>query len=266
MFVPDAFSGQTAIVTGGGTGIGRAIARKLAHLGANVVVASRKLENLERVVQEIEADGGHALAVAMDVRQPEDVSRTLDAAIERFGSVQHLVNNAAGNFICPAEKLTQNGWRAVLGIVLDGTFYCSQTVGKHWIAAGQRGTITNIVATYAWGAGPGVVHSASAKAGVLAMTRTLAVEWGRFGIRVNAIAPGPIAGTGGEAHLFPTEADKLRMAASVPLGRLGTPEEIAAAAVFLLSPEAAYISGECLTVDGARWLNHNLFQASSSAK
>jgi NAD(P)-dependent dehydrogenase (short-subunit alcohol dehydrogenase family) len=259
MLPHDTFRNQTVIITGGGTGIGRAIALELAALGANVVVASRKQENLDAVVRTIEENGGQALAVAMDVRRPEDVTRTVEAALSRFGAIHHLVNNAAGNFICPAEQLSVNGWRAVLGIVLDGTFYFSQAVGRHWIEQGQAGTITNIVATYAWGAGPGVVHSASAKAGVLAMTRTLAVEWGRYQIRVNAIAPGPIAGTGGETQLFPDEAAKQRLAASVPLGRLGEPEEIAHAAAYLMSPYAGYISGECLTVDGARWLNQDLF-------
>ncbi|WP_290585863.1 2,4-dienoyl-CoA reductase [Alicyclobacillus sp.] len=258
--LPDGtFAGQTAIVTGGGTGLGRAIALELAALGANVVVASRKLENLEAVVKEIEAQGGQALAVPMDVRDPDQVARTLQATLDRFGAVHHLVNNAAGNFICPAEKLSVGGWRAVVGIVLDGTFYFSQAVGRHWIERGQPGTITNIIATYAWGAGPGVVHSASAKAGVLAMTRTLAVEWGRHGIRVNAIAPGPVDGTGAAPQLWPTEEARQRVLAGIPLGRFGEASEIAHAAAYLMSPYGAFISGECLTVDGANWLNRRMF-------
>jgi NAD(P)-dependent dehydrogenase (short-subunit alcohol dehydrogenase family) len=251
--------GQTVFITGGGTGIGRAIAVESAKLGANVVIASRNRDHLDDAARELETLGAQVLAETLDVRDPERVRQVFDAALERFGRVDHVVNNAAGNFICPAETLSVNGWRAVVGIVLDGTFYCSQTAGKHWIETGRRGTITNIVATYAWGAGPGVVHSASAKAGVLAMTRTLAVEWGRYGIRVNAIAPGPVDGTGAAPQLWPTEADRQRVLGSIPLGRFGRVDEIAHAACYLMSPYADFVSGECLTIDGAAWLNNRRF-------
>lgn len=251
---------QVVLVTGGGTGLGRAMALESARLGARVVLASRKLENLEKVAAEIGAAGGEALCVPMDVRQYEDCQRTVAAAVERFGGVDHLINNAAGNFVVPAEELSVNGWRAVLGIVLDGTFYMSQLVGKHLIGRGKGGTITNIIATYAWGAGPGVVHSASAKAGVLAMTRTLAVEWAPYGIRVNAIAPGPVDGTGAAPRLWPTEAARQAVLAGIPAGRFGTAEEIAWAATYLMSPYAGFISGETLTLDGAAWLNTMRFK------
>ena len=175
---------------------------------------------------------------------------------KNFGKIDVLVNNAAGNFICPAEELSINGWNSVINIVLNGTWYCSQAVGKEWIANKQTGSILNIVATYAWGAGPGTIHSASAKAGVLSMTRTLAVEWGsKYGIRVNCIAPGPIENTEGVARLIDSGNAYQEAINSVPLKRFGRVEEIANLANFLLSPEAEYINGECVTMDGGRWLN-----------
>ncbi|MBX6352516.1 MAG: 2,4-dienoyl-CoA reductase [Thermoflavifilum sp.] len=259
MLPKETLAGQTVLITGGGTGIGKGIAVEAARLGANIVIASRKREHLDPAAQELQDLGAKVLALTLDVRDPDAVAQVFDTAVQHFGRVDHVVNNAAGNFICPAEKLSVNGWRAVVGIVLDGTFYMSQTAGKYWIREGLRGTITNIVATYAWGAGPGVVHSASAKAGVLAMTRTLAVEWGPLGIRVNAIAPGPIEGTGAAPQLWPTEEDRQRVLRGVPLGRFGRVEEIAHAACYLMSPYADYISGECLTIDGAAWLNNRRF-------
>lgn len=192
----------------------------------------------------------------MDVREIDDVKRMVAETDKEFGRIDFLVNNAAGNFICAAEELSVNGWNSVINIVLNGTFYCSSEVGKYWIEKGIQGSIINMVATYAWGAGAGVIHSAAAKAGVLSMTRTLAVEWGRkYGVRVNAIAPGPIERTGGADRLFQSEAAAKRTLSSVPLGRIGTPEEIAELAAFLFSEKAAYINGECITMDGGQWLN-----------
>jgi NAD(P)-dependent dehydrogenase (short-subunit alcohol dehydrogenase family) len=183
--------------------------------------------------------------------------QSVDAA---FGRIDYLVNNAAGNFVCPAEELSVNGWNAVINIVLNGTFYCSSAVGKYWIEKGIAGRIVNMIATYAWDAGPGVIHSASAKAGVLAMTRTLAVEWGKkYGIRVNAIAPGPIERTGGAERLWVSEEAAKRTLESVPLGRLGTPEEIAGLACYLLSDEASYINGAVMTMDGGQHLHQHPF-------
>lgn len=183
-----------------------------------------------------------------------------DVEVTNQEFIDGLVNNAAGNFLCAAEDLSINGWNSVIDIVLNGTFYCSQAVGKEWIKSGHKGRILNIVATYSWTAGAGVIHSASAKAGVLAMTRTLAVEWGsKYGITVNAIAPGPIDNTGGAKKLSLSEEAKQQTLDSVPLGRMGQPEEIAGLARFLFSKEAEYINGDCITMDGGQWLNRNPF-------
>src|SRR5690625_3158463 len=200
------------------------------------------------------------LPIVMDVRNIDDVGRMVEETVENFGTIDYLVNNAAGNFIVNAEDLSVNGWHAVIDIVLNGTFYCSQTVGKYWIKENIKGAILNIVATYAWNAGVGVVHNAAAKAGVLSLTRTLAVEWGRkYGIRTNAIAPGPIERTGGMEKLMLSQDMTERTRQSVPLQRFGTPEEIAGLAYFLSSKDAAYMNGEVVTLDGGQWLNEHPF-------
>lgn len=245
--------GKVVIVTGGSSGMGKAMANRFASEGAYVAITGRNLERLEETKKEIETFEGQVLAVQMDVREPDHVDHMVKKTDEAFGSIDYLVNNAAGNFIVQAEDLSVNGWNAVINIVLNGTFYCSRAVGKYWIEKGMKGSIINMLATYAWDAGPGVIHSASAKAGVLAMTRTLAVEWGRkYGIRVNAIAPGPIERTGGAGRLWESEEAAKRTIHSVPLGRLGTPEEIADLAAFLFSDKAGYINGECITMDGGQ--------------
>jgi NAD(P)-dependent dehydrogenase (short-subunit alcohol dehydrogenase family) len=252
--------GKVAIITGGGSGMGKAMAKKLASEGASIVITGRNIERMEATKQEIETFSGQVLCIQMDVRNPEKVQEMVEKTKETFGKIDFLINNAAGNFICPAEELSINGWNSVVNIVLNGTWYCTQAVGKEWIQTGQTGSIINILATYAWTAGPGVIHSASAKAGVLAMTRTLAVEWGaKYRIRVNAIAPGPIANTGGAERLWPSEEAYQQTLASIPSGRLGEPEEIAELAYFLLSPQASFINGECITIDGGQWLNRRPF-------
>ncbi|MGM9986694.1 MAG: 2,4-dienoyl-CoA reductase [Bacillaceae bacterium] len=252
--------GKVVIVTGGSSGMGKAMAARLAKEGAYVVITGRKMETLVETKKEIETFDGQVLPITMDVRNVEDVQRMVTTTHDTYGTIDGLINNAAGNFICAAEDLSYNGWNSVINIVLNGTFYCSQAVGKYWIEKGIKGNIINMVATYAWDAGPGVIHSASAKAGVLAMTRTLAVEWGRkYGIRVNAIAPGPIERTGGAEKLFLSEKAAKRTLQSVPLGRLGTPEEIAGLAYYLLSDEAGYINGACMTMDGGQHLNQYPF-------
>lgn len=248
--------GKTVIVTGGSSGMGKYMAKKFAEAGGNVVITGRSDERLQKAKNEIFSDGMNLLTVPMDVRKPEDVERMLQVTVNQFGTVDYLVNNAAGNFIVPAEKLSINGWNSVIDIVLNGTFYCSREVGTYWIKNKIKGSIINMVATYSWDAGAGVIHSAAAKAGVLSMTRTLAVEWGRaYGIRVNAIAPGPINRTGGSERLWESEEAAKRTIKSVPLGRMGEPEEIADLAYYLFSDKASYINGECITIDGGQWLN-----------
>ncbi|MEY8347532.1 2,4-dienoyl-CoA reductase [Bacillus cereus] len=252
--------GKVAIITGGSSGMGKGMAARFAREGARVVITGRTQEKLDEAKKEIEQFSGQVLTVQMDVRNIEDIKRMIEYVDEEFGRIDILVNNAAGNFLCHAEDLSINGWNAVINIVLNGTFYCSQAVGKYWIEKGIKGNIINMVATYAWDAGPGVIHSASAKAGVLAMTKTLAVEWGRkYGIRVNAIAPGPIERTGGADKLWISEDAAKRTLQSVPLGRLGTPEEIAGLAFYLCSDEAAYINGTCMTMDGGQHLHQYPF-------
>ncbi|MFS0782484.1 2,4-dienoyl-CoA reductase [Bacillus sp. 1P06AnD] len=251
---------KVAIITGGSSGMGKYMAKHFVELGGNVVITGRNEERLQSAIKEIEHPNGKVIPFQMDVRNVEHVQAMVEKTAAEFGTIDFLVNNAAGNFICAAEELSPNGWKSVIDIVLNGTFYCSSAVGKYMIANGVKGAMLNMVATYAWDAGPGVVHSASAKAGVLALTRTLAVEWGRkYGIRVNAMAPGPIERTGGAAKLWESEAAAKMTLDSVPLGRLGKPEEIAQLAAFMLSDQAAYLNGECITLDGGSWLNQRPF-------
>lgn len=252
--------GKVVVVTGGSSGMGKAMAFRFACEGAYVVITGRTLEALEQAKRDIEQFENQVLIVQMDVREPKQAQQMVQSVDAAFGRIDYLVNNAAGNFVCPAEELSVNGWNAVINIVLNGTFYCSSAVGKYWIEKGVAGRIVNMIATYAWDAGPGVIHSASAKAGVLAMTRTLAVEWGKkYGIRVNAIAPGPIERTGGAERLWVSEEAAKRTLESVPLGRLGTPEEIAGLACYLLSDEASYINGAVMTMDGGQHLHQHPF-------
>lgn len=251
---------KVVIITGGSSGMGKGMAIRFAKEGARVVITGRTKEKLEEAKLEIEQFPGQVLSVQMDVRNIDDIQKMIEHIDEKFGRIDILINNAAGNFICPAEDLSVNGWNSVINIVLNGTFYCSQAIGKYWIEKGIKGNIINMVATYSWDAGPGVIHSAAAKAGVLAMTKTLAVEWGRkYGIRVNAIAPGPIERTGGADKLWISEEMAKRTIQSVPLGRLGTPEEIAGLAYYLCSDEAAYINGTCMTMDGGQHLHQYPF-------
>lgn len=251
------FEDQVIIVTGGSSGMGKYMAKKFADEGANVIITGRDLEKLEAAKNEI---GKNAAIFQMDVRNIEHVQGLVEFADKEFGKIDGLVNNAAGNFIVQAEDLSPNGWNSVIDIVLNGTFYCSSAVGNYWIKKGQKGSILNMLATYAWDAGPGVVHSAAAKAGVMSLTRTLAVEWGRkYGFRVNGIAPGPIERTGGAERLFQSEKAVQQTINSVPLGRVGQPEEIAELAAFIMSDKAAYMNGEIVTLDGGQWLNQYPF-------
>ncbi|MFD1427672.1 2,4-dienoyl-CoA reductase [Kroppenstedtia sanguinis] len=248
--------GKRIIITGGTSGMGKAMATRFCREGAHVVVTGRDPEKLEKTKEEFAGLEGRVLPVQMDVRQRSQVAETVAKTKEAFGGIDALVNNAAGNFVVQAEDLSQNGWNAVIDIVLNGTWYCTQAVAKEWIEQGQSGSIINMVATYAWTGAAGVVHSASAKAGVLAMSRSLAVEWGdKYGIRINCIAPGPVENTGGVDKLILNEAMHKHVLRTVPLHRFGKLEEIAGVAAFLLSPDAGYINGECITMDGGQWMN-----------
>jgi NAD(P)-dependent dehydrogenase (short-subunit alcohol dehydrogenase family) len=245
---------HTAFVTGGGTGLGRAVALRLAGEGRPVCIASRNPAHLEPTRAEIEALGVPALAVPTDVRDLEQVRAAVERAERELGPIGVLVNNAAGNFVVRAEDLTPNGWRAVVEIVLYGTWWCTQTVGRRMLERG-RGAIVNVIATYAWTGMAGVVHSASAKGGVLAMTRSLAVEWGPRGVRVNAVAPGIMLTEGASRNLgFADAATQERLREAIPLRRFASVDEVAAAIAYLASDEASYVNGECLVIDGGAWL------------
>jgi NAD(P)-dependent dehydrogenase (short-subunit alcohol dehydrogenase family) len=259
MFIPTLLEGQVAVVTGGGTGIGLAIAARLGALGARVVIGSRNSENLERGSAELRRAGLDPLAVQVDVRNPEQVDELVARTVRHFGHIDILINNAAGNFVCRAEELSPNGWNAVIGIVLNGSFYCSRAVGRHMIGRGKGGAIVSILANYVWTGSAGTIHSAAAKAGVMSMTQTLAVEWASHGIRVNAVAPGPVESPGAARQLWSTPEAVRRITDMVPLKRWGKPEEIADAVAFLVAPGAGYITGEILTVDGGAWLGRGTF-------
>lgn len=260
MFNKSILSGKVAVITGGGTGLGKEIAKTFAAQGASIAIASRSREHLKAGKQEIAEITDAVLTVSCDVRDPAQVNHLKQAVLRKFGSIHILVNNAAGNFIYPAEKMPLKGWKAVIDIVLNGTFYCSQILGEAMIRQ-TTGSIINILATYAWTGGPGTVHSASAKAGVLAMTRTLAVEWARYRVRVNAVAPGPFDTPGARQRLWPTREIKERLLSDIPAGRFAHPQEVATSILYLVSPYAEYITGECLTMDGGAWLGKGIGRA-----
>ncbi len=259
MLVDGCYDGRVALVTGGGSGMGRAMALEFARLGASVVVAGRRPEPLEETVAMIEQAGGAAAAQPTDVRDPDQVQAMVDAAVERFGRVDVLINNAAGNFVVKGEDLSPNGWRAVVSIVLDGGFLCTRAAGRQMIEQGGGGAVLSVIASYAWTGGPGTVHSASAKAGLLAMTKTLAVEWAQYGIRLNTICPGPTDTEGAGQALWPDAADRARVEQSVPLGRLATVEEIAWWTTALCSDYAGYVTGMNFTIDGGHWLEQESY-------
>jgi len=251
------FAGKTVLVTGGGTGLGFETARKFGRLGANVVIASRKPEHLEPAAERLHAEGIATLPVTTDVRRPASVADMLAQSLRRFGAVDVLVNNAAGNFLCPTAELSPGGWKVVIDIALNGVFYCTREVGLHMIERGF-GRIVNVVAAYAWTGGPGTAHSAAAKAGVVALTRTLAVEWAKHGIRVNAVCPGIFQSEGARQRLWPTSEEEEALRRRVPLERFGEPGEIADAILYLASPFADYVNGEVLVLDGGAHLGRGL--------
>ncbi|MBC5815826.1 MAG: SDR family oxidoreductase [Candidatus Eremiobacteraeota bacterium] len=228
------------------------MALSFAEHGANVCVIGRRQESIDETVSMIQSLGKEGLALACDVRDPARVAEIVEATVKKFGGLDVLVNNAAGNFVAPSETLSPNGFKAVVDIVLNGTFYCSRAAFEH--LKKSKGSIINIIATYAWSGEPGAVHSACAKAGVLAMTRTLASEWGTFGIRCNAIAPGPIHTEGTDKNLWSVAGVMEEVKSHIPLGRIGEPSDVAKAALWLASDEASWVSGAALPVDGAHLL------------
>ncbi|WP_370392059.1 SDR family oxidoreductase [uncultured Winogradskyella sp.] len=257
MLRDDALKGKTIVVTGGGSGLGKAMTKYFLELGANVAITSRNLEKLENTAKELEdATGGKCLPLQCDVREFHQVEAMKDATIAHFGKVDVLLNNAAGNFISPTERLSPRAFDVIIDIVLKGTKNCILAFGKHWIDAKQTNTtVLNIVTTYSWTGSGYVVPSAAAKAGVLAMTRSLAVEWAKYGMRFNAIAPGPFPTKGAWGRLMPGNLqEKFDMAKKVPLQRVGEHQELANLAAYLVSDFSAYINGEVVTIDGGEWL------------
>jgi len=251
-----ALKGKNILVTGGGTGLGRSMGSYFLELGANLIITSRKLDVLKQTAEEMMAEkGGKVLPLACDVREIEQVEQMWKDATEAFRTIHVVLNNAAGNFISPTERLSTNAFNTVLDIVLKGTSQVTLTAGKDWIAKKQAGTFLNIVTTYAWTGSGYVVPSAAAKAGVLAMTRSLAVEWAKYGIRSNAIAPGPFPTEGAWSRLLPGDlVKKFDPAKKVPVGRVEEHQELANLAAYLVSDFSSYVNGEVMTIDGGEWL------------
>ncbi len=258
MLPPGTFDDVTVVVTGGGTGLGKAIAVEFARLGAKVGIVSRQAEHRQAGLEAVRAVGGTAAAAAADIREPDEIAAAFDALETTLGPIGVLINNAAANFPVPAEDLSPNGWRAVTRIVLDGTFFCSQELFRRATAAGAPGAIVNILATQAFTGGPGMVHTASAKAGVENLTKTLAVEWAPSGVRINAIAPGlfPHEDMRADLQALRTEGEDVDARRS-PAGRLGQRREIGWAATWLCSPFASFVTGHTLVVDGGNWLRRH---------
>jgi NAD(P)-dependent dehydrogenase (short-subunit alcohol dehydrogenase family) len=257
MLKEGALKDKTILITGGGTGLGKSMSKYFLQLGANVVITSRKLEVLQKTADELMKDtGGQVLAVQCDVRNYTEVENVIAETVKKFGGVDVLINNAAGNFISPTERLSNRAFDTVVDIVLRGSYNCTLALGKHWIKEKQKEKVVlSIVTTYAWTGSAYVVPSACAKAGVLAMTRSLAVEWAKYGIRMNAIAPGPFPTKGAWDRLVPGEfREKFDLLKQVPLRRVGDHQELNNLAAYLISDYSAYINGEVVTIDGGEWL------------
>lgn len=250
--------GQTAVITGGGSGIGFGVAQELSRLGAKVVLAGRKQEKLDAAVEKIAANGGEAFGIVTDVRDAEQVDHLMDQTVEKTGRLDMLVNAAAGLFMSDTEKLSVNGWNSIVNTVLNGTFYCTRAAGIKMIEAGNGGRILSIVASYAWTGGPKSVHSVAAKAGVVALTRSLGVEWAHHGIRVNAVSPG-MTNTEAVRPIWENNPEmEKRLKGKIPVNRFGEVKDIANASSYLLSPYADFVNGEIFVVDGGEWLGKGL--------
>lgn len=258
MLKPDSFKGKTIIITGGGTGLGKSMGKYLLELGANLVITSRKLDVLAKTAAELEQQtGGKVLPLACDIRKYEEIEKVISETENCFGPIHGVLNNAAGNFISPTERLSHRAFDIVVDIVLKGTYYVTLAAGKNWITKKQPGVFLNIVTTYAWTGSGYVVPSACGKAGVLALTRSLAVEWAKYKIRSNAIAPGPFPTEGAWSRLLPGDlVKKFDPAERVPLKRVGEHQELANLAAYLLSDYSAYVNGEVITIDGGEWLRN----------
>ena len=256
MFQRDLLKGRAIFLTGGGTGLGRSMALRFSELGARMFLVGRREEPLRETCEEILRLGGAAAFTTCDIRDYAAVEAAVAQAEQQFGEINALVNNAAGNFIARTEKLSPHAFNAVVGIVLNGSFHCTQAIGKRWIAQKLGGNILSIVTTYAAAnCGSGfVVPSACAKAGVLALTTSLAVEWAKYHIRINAIAPGPFPTEGAWSRLMPSKQFEEDSKQQHPMKRFGRHEELANLAAFLLSDMAEYINGECVVIDGGQWL------------
>ncbi|MDH3628549.1 MAG: SDR family oxidoreductase [Acidobacteriota bacterium] len=250
----DMLAGKVAWITGGGSGLGRATALRMAGLGAQVCVMGRREKPLDETVAMIVDQGGIASRHAGDVREPEAIDATLAHIVETHGGLDILLNNAAGNFLCPSETLSPKAFSAVVDIVLKGSFLCTRAAGRYWIDTGRAGSILSVATTYAETGSAFVLPSACAKAGVVAMTRSLAVEWARYNIRLNAIAPGPIPTEGAFSRLLPSEEMLEGRKRKIPAGRFGTPEEFAELACFLVSDASSWFCGELMVFDGGEWL------------
>jgi NAD(P)-dependent dehydrogenase (short-subunit alcohol dehydrogenase family) len=257
MLRDDALNDKVIVITGGGSGLGKAMTKYFMELGAKVAITSRDLDKLKTTSAELEAEtGGTCLPVQCDVRHYEEVEAMLQEVLKAYGKVDVLLNNAAGNFISPTERLSANAFDTIIDIVLKGSKNCTLAFGKHWIDTKQESsTVLNIVTTYAFTGSAYVVPSATAKAGVLAMTRSLAVEWAKYGIRTNAIAPGPFPTKGAWDRLLPGDLkEKFDLSKKVPLKRVGDHQELANLAAYLVSDFSAYINGEVIVIDGGEWL------------
>lgn len=256
MLKESSLKGKVIVITGGGTGLGKAMGKYFVELGANLVIASRKMDVLQKTANELSGGKTNVVfPVQCDVTDYAQVENLLKSTVDKYGKVDALVNNAAGNFISPTERLSNRAFDIIVNIVLKGTYNCILAFGKHWIKEKQKATVLNIVTTYAWTGSAFVVPSAAAKAGVLAITRSLAVEWAKYGIRFNAIAPGPFPTKGAWDRLLPGDMkDKFDLAKKVPLKRVGEHQELANLAAYLVSDFSAYINGEVITIDGGEWL------------